>query len=252
MLSEVLPLQSGMTVALVGAGGKTTTMFRLATELAARGERVITTTTTHIFKPNADQTEALILTIENNHWREAIAESLTTHRHITVARAVSAPGKLRGIPPGWADDLHALPGVGVVLVEADGAKGRLIKAPADHEPIIPASTDLVLLLMSAEALGQRLSAEIAHRPEQITAVTGLAPGKIITPQTLAALATSEHGLLKGCPPTAKAVLILTHVNPLLLQAARHTAKLALASDRLAGALFCTLAWALFFSSGNEL
>lgn len=252
MLSELLPLHSGMTVALVGAGGKTTTMFRLAADLAARGERVITTTTTHISTPNADQTEALVLTAADEHWRETIAEALATHQHITVAANTTAEGKLQGIPPEWADDLHVLPGVGVVLIEADGAKGRLIKAPADHEPVIPASTDLVLLLMSAEALGQRLSAEIAHRPEQITAVTGLAVGKIITPQTLAALAASEHGLLKGCPPTAKAVLILTHVNPLLLQAARHTAKLAFASDRLAGALFCTLTWALFFSSGNEL
>lgn len=251
MLSEVLPLQSGMTVALVGAGGKTTTMFRLATELAARGERVITTTTTHIFKPNADQTEALILTIENNHWREAIAESLTTHRHITVAANTTAEGKLQGIPPDWADDLRSLPGIGAVLVEADGAKGRLIKAPAAHEPVIPASADLILLLMSAEALDQPFSAEIAHRPEQISALTGLVSGETITPQVLATLATSEHGLLKGCPPAAKAILVLTHASPPLLEAVHETARLALASGRLAGVLLCTLTWAQFHASGDE-
>ena len=247
MLSEALPLQSGMIVALVGAGGKTTTMFRLAVELTARGARVITTTTTHIGTPKAGQSEILLLTGEYERWREAAAEALANHQHITVAAATTAEGKLQGIPPEWADDLRAVPGVSVVLVEADGAKGRFIKAPAAHEPVIPASADLVLLLMSAEALGQPLSDTIAHRPEQISAITGLALGETITPQALAALATSDHGLLKGCPPTAKPILVMTHASPVLLEAAQETARLALASGRLAGVLLCTLTWAQFLA-----
>jgi probable selenium-dependent hydroxylase accessory protein YqeC len=251
MLSEVLPLQSGMIVALVGAGGKTTTMFRLAAELAARGERVITTTTTHIGTPNAGQTEMLVFTTEHERWREATVGALLKHQHITVAAATTAEGKLQGIPPEWVDGLRALPGVSAVLVEADGAKGRSIKAPAAHEPVIPASADLVLLLMSAEALGQPLSDAIAHRPEQISAVTGLVLGETITPQELAALASSAHGLLKGCPLTAKAILIMTHASPPLLEAAQETARLALASGRLAGVLLCTLTWEQFLAFGDE-
>lgn len=251
MLSELLPLQPGKIVALVGAGGKTTTMFRIAAELAARGERVITTTTTHIGTPQASQTEMLLHTTNHEHWREAAADALATRQHITVAANTTATGKLQGIPPEWADELRALPGIGAVLVEADGAKGRLIKAPAAHEPVIPASVDLVLLLMSAEALGQPLSENIAHRPEQISAVTGLALGENISPQSLAALATSDQGLLKGCPLTAKAILVLTHVSPPLLETAQETARLALASARLAGVLLCALTWAQFFAPGDE-
>lgn len=251
MLSEALPLQSGMIVALVGASGKTTTMFRLAAELAARGERVITTTTTHIGTPHESQTERLLLTAEHERWREAAAEAMAKHRHITVAAATTAEGKLQGIPPEWTDDLRALPGVSTVLVEADGAKGRLIKAPAAHEPVIPASADLVLLLMSAEALGQPLSEAMAHRPEQISAVSGLVLGETITPQALAALATSDHGLLKGCPPAAQAILVMTHTSPPLLEAAQETARLALGSGRLAGALLCTLTWAQFLAPGED-
>ncbi len=251
MLSEVLPLQSGMIVALVGAGGKTTTMFRLAAELTARGERVITTTTTHIGAPKAGQTELLLLTGEHERWREAAAEALANHQHITVAAATTAEGKLQGIAPEWADDLRALRDVSAILVEADGAKGRFIKAPAAHEPVIPASADLVLLLMSTEALGQPLSDTIAHRPEQVSAVTGLVLGETITSPALAALATSDDGLLKGCPPTAKAILVLTHASPPLLEAAQATARLALASGRLAGVLLCTLTWVQFLAPGNE-
>jgi len=257
MLSEVLPIRSGMVVALVGAGGKTTTMFRLAAELAALGQRVITTTTTHIYPPDAAQTEALVLAPVPPASRrlfgvgaptralllECARDALASHTHITVALEAATEGKLRGLPPEWVADLRDLPGVAGVLVEADGAKKCIIKAPAAYEPVIPACTDLVLLLASASALGQPLSETIAHRVEQITAVTGLAPGDIITPHALSTLATSHDGLLKGRPAGAAAILVLTHIEKQQLEQARATAKLSLASERLAGVLLCSLEWA---------
>jgi hypothetical protein len=51
-LTQALCLSPGPpkldVISFVGAGGKSTSMFRLAAELAAQGERVITTTTTRI------------------------------------------------------------------------------------------------------------------------------------------------------------------------------------------------------------
>ncbi|MCF8109113.1 MAG: hypothetical protein K9J81_08985, partial [Desulfohalobiaceae bacterium] len=46
----LLPERSGI-ISLVGAGGKTSLMFQLAREIAARKQRVLTTTTTRIFSP---------------------------------------------------------------------------------------------------------------------------------------------------------------------------------------------------------
>ncbi len=240
MLSELLPLKAGMIVALVGAGGKTTTMFCLAAERAALDERVITTTTTHIFPPTPAQTEALILATEHDALLKRAADALAQHRHITVATAPAPEGKLRGVPPEWVADLRALPGVSMVLVEADGAKGRMIKAPADHEPVIPPGTDLVLALANAEAIGQPLNDAIAHRLERVSALTGLRPGDILTPQALATLATHQQGLLKSIPPGASVVLVLTHVQPADRQSAEEAARQALASKRFAGAILCSL------------
>ncbi len=248
MLSELLPLRPGMVVALVGAGGKTTTMFRLAAELAVQGKRVITTTTTHIFLPDVAQTEALVLAPTRPLLLEKASTALAAHTHITIATEPTPEGKLRGLPAEWVTDLRTLPGVEAILVEADGAKGRMIKAPAAHEPVIPASADLVLLLTSMAALGQSLSETLVHRIEQVTAVTGLAPGETITPHALATLAISDHGLLKNIPPAAGAILVLTHTDQQRLQEAQTVAKLALASQRLAGALLCSLEWAAYLSS----
>src|SRR4051812_36583588 len=47
-IREALNVQRGDIVAFTGAGGKSTTMFRLGRELAAEGWRVIATTTTRI------------------------------------------------------------------------------------------------------------------------------------------------------------------------------------------------------------
>ncbi len=48
-LSHALRMHPKEVVVLVGGGGKTTLMFRLADELAVSGRRVVTTMTTRIF-----------------------------------------------------------------------------------------------------------------------------------------------------------------------------------------------------------
>jgi probable selenium-dependent hydroxylase accessory protein YqeC len=49
LISHALRIRRRDMVTLVGAGGKTTLMFRLAGELAGAGAHVVTTMTTHIF-----------------------------------------------------------------------------------------------------------------------------------------------------------------------------------------------------------
>ena len=48
-LAGALGVKRDEVVALVGGGGKSAAMFRLAREVAEAGGRAITTTTTHIF-----------------------------------------------------------------------------------------------------------------------------------------------------------------------------------------------------------
>jgi len=50
-LHAALDVKPGDLVAFVGAGGKTTAIWQSLRSLVAHGERVVFTTTTHIFKP---------------------------------------------------------------------------------------------------------------------------------------------------------------------------------------------------------
>src|SRR5438093_696249 len=60
-LKAALGLESGQMLALIGAGGKTTTLFRLAKELRDDGGKILVTTTTKIFKPTKPHVDRLFL-----------------------------------------------------------------------------------------------------------------------------------------------------------------------------------------------
>ena len=63
-LSSLMRLPARPLISIVGAGGKTTTMYTLAAELAALGKRVVTTTTTNIYIPRSDETDTLVVAAE--------------------------------------------------------------------------------------------------------------------------------------------------------------------------------------------
>jgi probable selenium-dependent hydroxylase accessory protein YqeC len=90
-----------------------------------------------------------------------------------------------------------------VLVEADGAAGRPVKAPAGHEPVVPSSADLVVGVMGLDALGSPAEEEMVFRLEHFLNVTGLAPSEEIGPDSLKALAAHPEGLFKNTPAKAR-------------------------------------------------
>jgi probable selenium-dependent hydroxylase accessory protein YqeC len=212
LLSDLIELPTRPLIAITGAGGKTTTMYSLANELAQQGKRVITTTTTQIFYPGLDETDMLIVGSETDALLTTIEEAWQQCNRITVAGTALRAEKLAGLQPEQPYELLVKSSADVVIVEADGARHRMIKAPAEHEPVIPLQANIALLLMSAEAMNQPLSDRIAHRPELVAKVTGIHMGDVLSPAVIARLITSEQGALKYIPKTATAHLLITHAS----------------------------------------
>jgi probable selenium-dependent hydroxylase accessory protein YqeC len=237
LLSDLMDLPEKSLVSLVGAGGKTTTLYTLAHELARQGWRVVTTTTTQIFTPTSDETEKLIVEAEPSILLDGVRAALWQHRHVTIAGSMNERGKLMSVPPDVPALLLRQGAVDAVIIEADGARHRMIKAPADYEPVIPPETNVALLLMSAEAINQPLSEEIAHRPERIAEVTGVNVGDTMTPGVIARLVMSERGALKGIPEIAKAYLLVTHATLGRREAVLELAGLVRESGRISGVLY---------------
>lgn len=149
-LTEVIRINRGIT-ALIGGGGKTTAMHTLARELAGRGT-VILTTSTHIC---ASEEFSTYTDIDAS----GIRERLAAEGVICIAGA-GAGGKLCA-PKLSFEELREL--ADYVLVEADGARRLPLKAHASHEPVIPETAGLTILVVGADGFGQSIG-RVCHRP----------------------------------------------------------------------------------------
>jgi probable selenium-dependent hydroxylase accessory protein YqeC len=122
-----------------------------------------------------------------------------------------APGKIVGPSPEAIDRLFAGTAPAYVVVEADGAHRMAIKAPADHEPVIPSASTTVIVVASLAAIGHPIS-EVAHRPERVAGLIGAQPGDLLTLEGAAAVMLHPHGGLEGIPDTARVVMVLTRAG----------------------------------------
>ena len=211
-LRDALDIRRGEVVSLVGAGGKTSIMFGLARELASSGERIITTTTTKILEPSASETQLLILEKDEETLLRALYQNLRKHQHITIASEKLSSGKLRGVSPELVVKLAQLNLVSCIIIEADGAAHRSLKAPNATEPVIPANTSLVIAVVGVDAIGCRLTEKDVFRSEIVSKLLGLPPGEIVTADAIALLMTHPQGIIKGSPPHARIVPFINKVD----------------------------------------
>ncbi len=204
-LLDIFNARSGI-VCCVGAGGKKTTMFRLAAEHPGR---VGITATAHIeFFPRTLAAIKYIAPEAN------LLEQIKTDKASRVI-AFAQPSERRGRRAGISLPLiHQFKTQGrfdLLLVKADGARSRWLKAPAAHEPPVPECADTVIAVISAKAIGKRLTDKIAHRLDRITAVTGLQKNEKIKPHHIVRLFTSAEGALKNTG-TAKVIPLINMVD----------------------------------------
>jgi len=211
-LAEALGLGSREHIALVGAGGKTTLMFTLAKELVRKGNTVLTGTTTKVWQEQAENSAQVIITESDSRWKDILHGTSASSGFAFIARQALASGKLDGIAPELADDLYNELSVDYLLMECDGASGKAIKAPAEHEPVVPRSATMVAAVVGGDVLGKPCTGETVFRLEKFMQVTGAQANEILTANLIARLATHKTGLFKGCPESAKRTLFINRMD----------------------------------------
>ncbi len=206
-LSHILGIKKNSVIAVTGGGGKTTTIYKLAREVADDGWSVLITTTTAMLHPDLESRDYDQLFITKN---PPIPPEKKWDSGITVAARIfdHKTGKTLGFDPDTINRLSAAAIYDLILVEADGAKNRPIKAPADHEPVIPNSTDMILGLIGLDALDKTLNEDHVHRPQQLSDLSGVPLDSPITGQVIESLIHSPLGIFKGSPAPARKIVIL--------------------------------------------
>lgn len=210
-LAQALRLSTSHCVAFVGAGGKTTAMFQLARELPPP---VIITSTTHLGAwqiPLADQ--------------HVIASSLNDISHIKfegvmlITGPVGADDRTESIDQELLKGLHTkatesgLP----LLIEADGARQRSLKAPKDHEPPIPKFVNDVVVIAGLSAIGKPLSEEVVYFSDSFSKLSGIQINETITPGAVVGVLCHQQGGLKNITSGIRRTVILNQSDTPELQ-----------------------------------
>lgn len=200
-------------IAFVGAGGKTAAIFRLARELP---HPVIVTATAHLHVDH--------IGLADSHWIGEKPEDLAgLEENLSGVMLVTGPvdgDRTTGLNASLITRLcelsitHRLP----LLIEADGSRQRPLKAPADHEPVIPEWVDAVVVVAGLTGLGKSITEEYVHRPELFALLCARKMGETITPENLVRVLTHPGGGLKNIPPQARRIALLNQADTPELQA----------------------------------
>ncbi len=199
-----------LIVSLLGGGGKSTTMYALAKELRKKGKKVLVTTTTNIMLPKKLEVEDFIIEFQ---WEEALKrlkDSFKAHSIVGLASEKVGEDKVKGVSGQWINRFRSELNVDVIIVEADGAKGKAFKAPGENEPVIPKKSDICIIVLGIEVLEKPIQEEYMFRPEEILKLLGLdqKENAILTKENISKVILSKEGLLKNVPKESDVVVLI--------------------------------------------
>jgi len=193
LAQSIIPLKF---VAFVGAGGKTSLIEYLASNLIGGGKTVAITSTTKIYAREPYQVLSDNRVLRNNTPLNRFGNTLED-------------GKLTAVGTEDIQRIGAL--YDIVLIEADGAKHKPLKFPAPHEPIIPAIAEKIFVVSGLDALFHKVG-DVVFRWELFCNTTGIDVGDIVSTDVFLHF-FSPYVLLKGID-TRKCSVILNKYDAL--------------------------------------
>ncbi len=203
-------------VAVVGGGGKSSAVFRLARDVAATGQRAIVTHTARIAAFQTAWAPATVEIVGDELPLQALESALQAYGWCLLTGPIVSDRRA-GISLSALDALVRRCqdlGIGALSIEADGSKMRPVKAPGDHEPVVPATTTVLMPTMGLDALEAEISDRWVHRPEQVRRVLGLPEAELVrlTPAMAARLMLAVDGGAKARPASARLAVLLNKAD----------------------------------------
>ena len=207
-ITHQMHLQNSRIITFVGAGGKTTLMYALGKEMA-QTKKTLVTTTTHIMEPR-DLTGASLVTEDS---REQILSAFRTSSLVALGRPVpaAAPAKWSSFSRAFLDSIRDIPER--ILCEGDGSRRLPVKIPRAGEPVLFPGTDTVIGVIGLSCLGHPAknclfgwNSDTELTSGDTSFLSGITipslhvilkqNGGLLTPEALASIALSRHGLRK--------------------------------------------------------
>jgi probable selenium-dependent hydroxylase accessory protein YqeC len=210
-VSGALGLGPGDVVSIVGAGGKTSLMYRLVREFVAAGVPVVATTTTRILEP-AEGTMPEVALGEGNKSHIEILRGIIEGRGMALSGSREEGGKVIGHSPEFVDSVRRENPGWAVVTECDGARGKSLKVPEAHEPPLPSLTSVYIVVLGADCLGESLSSDCVYNPKAVADVTGVSEDALIDDAVVASAVLSRESYLGHRPPESRMFVLVNKVR----------------------------------------
>jgi len=161
-LIDNLNITENDVITITGGGGKTSLMFALSKELAARKLNHVMTTTAKICIADVPEQQCLICDYMTEVI-EAIAKD--PQREWLIGKERINGQKISGFSEAELITLKEAIIPLVIVNEGDGSKRKPYKFYHDYEPSIPLITTKLIHVMGAEILFRKIDEETFHRSE---------------------------------------------------------------------------------------
>lgn len=191
-------LAPGLT-AIVGAGGKTTVLERLGVYGKKGNRPVMVSSTVPMDGEHVEHVEPfdVICTADLEKGEAFCASRIDEGRVPAWFFGIDESDRYVGLPvpvllqlkqhhPGW-----------YIVIEADDARKKWLKAPKVGELAIPEGCDTVIGVLNLQMLGHALTGDRVEGVETAAAIMGRREGAIVTPALLAKLITHPLGMFRG-------------------------------------------------------
>lgn len=188
---------------IVGCGGKTTLMYKMAKEL--REKRVLVTTTTRIYPPSKDEVDYTYNGFKLNNL--LTMEEIPKGRYL-VYDGFDVDGKL--VPPDDETLEKISDRFDYTIIEGDGSKGLPIKGYNQYEPCIPPFANSSIGVATIWAVGEPANERFVHRVDEFCEMTGAKRDQPITLAHISSLIAHPQGPFKV--KTDRRILFINHLN----------------------------------------
>ena len=144
----------GACVALIGGGGKTALLHKIADELSQKFPSVLQTSITK--------------TAFNKHDNPLIFSNVDQIKFVKrnplflIGEKID-DNKLKGITASELDQIRRF--FNVTIFECDGARNKPLKAHTEYDPVVPKSATHVIIIIGADVVNTKISDGLVHRPE---------------------------------------------------------------------------------------
>jgi len=186
LITDNIKDAKGSCIALLGGGGKTALLHKLANEFAQFYPSVLQTSLT---KTAFDQSDNPIILNEID--TDKLDSIKLDKNPLFLIGDKITNDKLKGISETVLDRIRRQ--FDITIFECDGARNKPLKAHTEYDPQVPGFSTQIIIIVGADSVNTKINDGYVHRPELFCKKWNVKPSFQISIDFIVKVLTSEKG-----------------------------------------------------------